>query len=1189
MAAAARSRNRRAASWPGLFVLAAGLALLAVVLLLALRPQPGATVAEARDRLARHQVDQAVDVLNRVLTDRPNDTRALLLRGRCHLAHDSPDYQAARRDFRRVLELAPGDPEARLGLVRVDLAALTARPRHQQAPAAFQAIIRSARDIAEAHPERLGPYAVIGRAHHALFTYHARQAALILEDAGGGASVEEAVAGVLAGRFRAAETFCDEWRAREPDAGGAGLREHLDAAREHFALALDNLETACGTEDGPGRPEAELFLAELFLCRGELEQAVARADRAMKRPGADVARAAAVRARAVDEQAEQLAAAGQADDAERLTRRNIEFLQPVLRENPDAGDLRELLAAQYVRLGRYDEAADVADYRADPARRRRGRYVLALSHLGEGRYDAAAAELSRIRSLMEDDPRFDYAFGLALSGAVASNAPEQAIEQFQHVVLLRPGFLPARFHLARLYVRKGWFGRAKEQCERILDTPNRPQRFELQVCLLLSEVERGLRNYDEVIPWLRQAAGLAPTGDALLAAARLLAEPGTAGPGDAGSRADSPTENDPSYLCLRGYVSLDQKKLGPALENFKRAATLDPEYLMAYVHMANAHESAGQLDQAVEVYKEALNRNERLVLAPNAALHFGLAVLSLKQERLGPAATHLQQALEIDDGHAASRVWLADLHLRRGELEAALNQVRTVIYAGEDRADLRFAVALIQSLRARQSDDEIRQQIRGSARLTGGRRDVSGDDIESERRHRWDRAARQYERALRLDPDFRYFHELVPIHAMQAVRYPVAFHKMAQTCRRALRDAPSSARPRLRRQLAAACLAVGLKEKAIEAARLAVQLAQDADPVDEADVLRSRFVLANCLLGAKQFGEARAEAGRLNGAVPGFKQAYTRMVHRLALYAAAPERHPRRGVAMTLHKLAGRDLSLALLFSRSGAPWHPFARDLYGRIVRKEPGAILPRQFLAELYVVASRLRAAVGDEEAAAELIGKAEEVSREIIGVAPGYPLAYRNLAVLAELRSRAEAAAKDTPDERLAAQARAIALYQKAIAETKGRFWLPLIELAAICQRAGADDKAAKLYERVVELDPQPGHTLCDYGNVYGTGQDELTAVLEHARQIRKDHSFDRGIVDTLEILVPLLAEPEQGAAGLQHPCPLLPNNPSVLYHLARAYAKADRKEQALRILDSLLEGGVRFPERSEAMVLRNLVRP
>ncbi|MFO7898978.1 MAG: tetratricopeptide repeat protein [Planctomycetota bacterium] len=967
MVAAAGSRNRRI-PWPALFVLGAGVALLAVALLLALRPKPGATVADAREQLARGQVDQAVDVLNRVLTGQPENTRALLLRARCQLAYEPPDYEAARRDFRRVLELEPGHPPARLGLVRVDLEALTARPRHEQAPDAFQEIVRSAREIAEAHPERLGPYAVIGRAHHALFTYHARQAALILEEAGGAEPVEAGVAGVLVGRFAAAETFCDEWRAREPDAGGAGLKEHLDAAREHFALAVDNLQTACGTDAGPGRPETELFLAELFLNRGELEQAIARADRAMKRPGADVARAALVRTRALDEQAEQLATAGQADDAEQLTRGNIEFLRPVLRDYPEAGDLRELLAAQYVRVGRYSDAADVADYGAEPSRRRRGRYVVALSHLRDGRYDEAVAELSRTRRAMKDDPRFHHAFGLALSGAVASDAPEQAIEQFQHVVLLRPNFLPARFHLARLYVGKSWFGRAKEQCERILESPNRPERFELQVYLLLSEVERGLRNYDEVIPRLREAARLAPTGDALLAGARLLAEPGTPDPRDAGSRADSPAESDPTYLCVRGYVYLDQKKLEPALESFKRAATLDPEYLMAYVHMANAHESAGQLDQAAEMYKEALDRNERLALPRNAALHFGLAVLYIRQKRFGPAAEHLQQALEIDDGHAASRAWLADLHLRRGELGKALNQIRTVIYAGEDRAALRFCAGLIQSLRARQSDDEIRQQIHGTARLTGAGGDVSRDDVESERRHRWDRAARQYERALRLDPNFRYFHELIPIHAMQAVRFPVAFYKMAQTCRRALQDAPPADRPRLRRQLAAACLAVGLKDKALEAARLALQLALDAEPADEAEVLRSRFVLANCLLATKQFGEARAEAARMSGAVPGFKQAYTRMVNRLALYAAAPERHPRRGVAMTLHKLAGRDLCLALLFSRSAAPWHPFARDLHSRIVRKEPGSILARQALAELYVVASRLRAALSTDYEAEE-----------------------------------------------------------------------------------------------------------------------------------------------------------------------------------------------------------------------------
>ncbi len=1183
MTAAARNRTGRRPLWSALLLVAAGAALLALVVALSMRPPRRPTIADANRHLAQREIDQAIQVLNQMLTYEPDRIDALLLRGDSHLRQQPPDHDAARRDFNRVLELEPDSPNARLGLLHIEFDVLNELPRARQQNAAFREIAQSALDIAEEHPGMGRPLGLAGRAKHALFRYHARQVVLIVEELAGAEAPDEVLTGLMSGQFEPAEAFYDSWIKREPRVAELGLAEHLATAKLNFHRTISHLEQAGDIDIRKGDPQSELFLATLLLEQGALAEAIERADRAQRMPGCDIAQAALVRSRAMAAQAEQFEEAGQSEEAESVRNRAIALLSPILSDRPDAEDVRDFLVAQHLRLGDYRAAANLGPARHDPVARH---LAVALPYMGDGQYSRAIEELSLVTSRRTNVERFQHISGLTMSEGVGIEAAKRGIEHFRQAIRARPNFVPARIHLARLYLNTGYYSISREQCLSVLAISNRPSNLDPRMYLILAESERGLGNYDKVIPWLNEALHSSDSGQALIREARLLVQ---LGPIDQAVVPDSqlPPATHPTDARVRGHVYLSEGDLANAERSFRRATALDPECLMSFVHLAEAFRADGQLDQAEEYYLTALDRGERFMLPDNAAVHFGLGALYLQKEQNADAREHLEQALEIDEDHHAARIALVGLLIREDDYETALDQLRTLEYSREERADVIFLIALLHSVRARQPDYVLRRYIESIREYEG---DIGRDDIRDERHRRIARAARKYELALRRDPRFRYIRELSLIRAKLGIRSTPEFDKMTTACRRAVEDAGSHDRAVLLRRLAVAYLATGDAENAVRALQSAYEDVRAAEHPDISEDLRIRFTMANALLSARQTREARAIIAEMRAAAPVGVQAYVETVNRLLPpYSVHLDSFHQTLDTALLHEQTWRDQSVALLLARANPFWLSAAEQLYARMVRRTPGDISARQALAELHVVQARLRSASGDEEGAADYLDKAEEVCRGIIRNAPDYPLAYRNIALIAELRSREEAMAKGTPEERLAALQEPIRLYQQAIGQTDGRFWLPILELAAIYRRAGANEQASQFYRVVAEMEPQPGYVLNAYENLAATEQRDLDAAYEYIRQNGPEHPFNRGVAEAMGILIQRLNEIDREAENLKNPCPLLPSNPAVLYHLALAYAESGRNDRALDILDPLLDGDVPFYERNDAIALRHRLLP
>jgi len=146
-----------------------------------------------------------------------------------------------------------------------------------------------------------------------------------------------------------------------------------------------------------------------------------------------------------------------------------------------------------------------------------------------------------------------------------------------------------------------------------------------------------------------------------------------------------PTSNFDAYEAnLRGRQSLVQRKipdLQEAVNHFKRAIELDPQYALAHVGLAEAYgllEYYGVISTAESVSLIEPVVNKALSLDPQlGAAYTAKAALLRRQNDLDSAIDFYLRAIELAPGYATSYHWLAELYrmaIQRPELALPLIQ-----------------------------------------------------------------------------------------------------------------------------------------------------------------------------------------------------------------------------------------------------------------------------------------------------------------------------------------------------------------------------------------------------------------------------------------------------------------------------------------------------------------------------------
>jgi choline-sulfatase len=133
-----------------------------------------------------------------------------------------------------------------------------------------------------------------------------------------------------------------------------------------------------------------------------------------------------------------------------------------------------------------------------------------------------------------------------------------------------------------------------------------------------------------------------------------------------------------------------------AIDRYKRALELKPDYDLVVINMANAYRALGRDQEAMVGYRRFMELDPK-----NAQIRYETAQILLDNGKLDDAQAELARALELEPKLAAARNALGVVKLRRGDTAGAELDIRAAI---AEKPDVRLAHYNLALLAEQQGD-----------------------------------------------------------------------------------------------------------------------------------------------------------------------------------------------------------------------------------------------------------------------------------------------------------------------------------------------------------------------------------------------------------------------------------------------------------------------------------------------------
>lgn len=266
--------------------------------------------------------------------------------------------------------------------------------------------------------------------------------------------------------------------------------------------------------------------------------------------------------------------------------------------------------------------------------------------------------------------------GMAYRGLGTQEMLAEAVAEFRQAIDLDPGFAPARFFLAHVYLDLGRPNRAKEELESALEkAPGNPQFM-----ASLGEAERQLKNPRKAIEVLRQALD----ADASLVQAHYYLGLALF---DAGQTTEAVKELEQvvksgagrpeAYLAL-GTAYIEAARVDEAISTLLQGTKLDPVRPGLRIQLARAYRLKGQLDKAeLEITRARPKPNAALAgsLTEHQQLEFDLyseqGMIKMKRGQYVAATEAFKKVLAMDPNHGPTNNRIAEAYLQQGFFKLA--------------------------------------------------------------------------------------------------------------------------------------------------------------------------------------------------------------------------------------------------------------------------------------------------------------------------------------------------------------------------------------------------------------------------------------------------------------------------------------------------------------------------------------
>jgi FimV-like protein len=157
-----------------------------------------------------------------------------------------------------------------------------------------------------------------------------------------------------------------------------------------------------------------------------------------------------------------------------------------------------------------------------------------------------------------------------------------------------------------------------------------------------------------------------------------------------------------------------------------------------------------------------------------------------------------------------------------------------------------------------------------------------------------------------------------------------------------------------------------------------------------------------------------------------------------------------------------------------------------------------------------------------------------------------------------------------------------YYRKVDVAKPGYIPAIFQQGSIFQTTGRKKDAIAQYQKILRLSQNHVPTLNNLAYLYAEDKKDAAMALQLASRAYTFAPTDGMVQDTLGFVLLKNGKMREGLTALKKAVELVPNNPSILYHLALAYRDTGDKQKAVESLQKAIKLGD-FPELSEAKQL------
>ena len=197
-----------------------------------------------------------------------------------------------------------------------------------------------------------------------------------------------------------------------------------------------------------------------------------------------------------------------------------------------------------------------------------------------------------------------------------------------------------------------------------------------------------------------------------------------------------------------GNALKDKGELDAAIDNYKQAIKIKPDYAEAYSNMGNVLKEKGELNAAIDSYKQAIKIKPDYVKA-----YYNMGVVLKSKGELDASIDSYKQAIKIKPDYAEAYYNMGNVLKEKGELNAAIDSYKQAIKIKPDYAEAysNMGNVLKEKGELNAAIDSYKQAIKIKPDYAEA---YSNMGVALKEKGELDAAIDSYEQAIKVKPDY---------------------------------------------------------------------------------------------------------------------------------------------------------------------------------------------------------------------------------------------------------------------------------------------------------------------------------------------------------------------------------------------------------------------------------------------------